>query len=288
MLFAISAILTAMVSIQSGASLAKQLFPLLGAQGTTTLRIGFAALILCAIWRPWRRKLTPAQIRHLLFYGLALGSMNLQFYLALQKIPLGLTVALEFTGPLSLALFASRRKLDFLWAFLAGLGILLVLPLNVETAALDPWGILFALGAGACWALYIYFGQKISATLHGGFAAAIGMMIAALVVLPFGLVSAGSQLLDFKLWPTALAVAILSSALPYSLEMIGLRALPPQTFGILMSLEPAFAALAGLVFLNEKLSLMQGLAIMCIIVASGGTSLTSGEKKKVLRTDSAS
>lgn len=284
MFIPIFALFVAMISIQTGASLAKHLFPLLGVQGTTTLRIGFAALILCALWRPWRKKLTPQQLRLVLFYGIALGVMNLQFYLALQRIPLGIAVALEFAGPLTLTLFSSRRKLDFLWAVLAGVGIVLVLPMKEASASLDPIGILFALGAGICWAFYIYFGQKISASLHGGYAAAYGMTVAALVVLPFGLLSSGADLLNLEIMPTAFAVAILSSALPYSLEMIGLKALPPQTYGILMSLEPAFAALSGLAFLGEKLELLQWMAIVCIIVASVGTSLTARKNKVVLET----
>jgi inner membrane transporter RhtA len=274
----IIALLIAMLSIQSGASLAKQVFPLAGVQGTTTLRVFFAALILCAIWRPWRKKLTSLEKRNVLIYGAALGVMNLLFYLSIQKIPLGIAVALEFTGPLAIALFASRKKLDFLWAFLAVVGIIFVLPLNQTSQHLDPLGIIFALAAGVCWALYILFGQRIGKTLHGGFAASIGMAVAALVVLPFGIAESGFQIFHWSLLPMGFAVAIFSSALPYSLEMVALKALPTRTFGILMSLEPAVAALAGLTYLGEHLEVIQWLAVACIIVASAGSSLSVQQK----------
>lgn len=268
-------LLIAMFSIQGGASLAKQLFSVLGPEGTTALRIFFAALILVSIWRPWRRRLKPVEIRAVCFYGVALGVMNLTFYLALQRIPLGIAVALEFTGPLSLALWSSRRRLDFLWAFLAVTGILLILPLPSSPAAVDPVGILFALAAGGCWALYILAGQKISSAMHGGIASAYGMSVAALVAMPFGVASAGGELLNLSVLPLALAVAVFSSAIPYSLEMIALRSLPTKTFGILMSLEPAVAALCGFVFLAERLSVLQWFAIACVMAASAGSAWTA-------------
>jgi inner membrane transporter RhtA len=278
-MIAILTLLIAMLSIQSGASLAKQLFPVVGVQGTTTLRIAIAAVILNLIWRPWSHQgLNRAHLKVLVKYGMALGLMNLLFYLALERIPLGIAVALEFTGPLTISLLASRRRIDFLWAFLAAIGIAFILPLQGTAQPLDPIGIGFALGAGACWALYIFFGQKISATLHGGIAAALGMAVAALVVLPFGLVTEGAKLLNGDIWPLALAVALLSSAIPYSLEMIALKKLPAKTFGILMSLEPAVAALSGFLFLSEKLATSQWLAILCVIGASAGSASKSTEK----------
>ncbi|MGZ5278337.1 MAG: EamA family transporter [Pseudobdellovibrionaceae bacterium] len=270
-----------MLSIQGGASLAKSLFPIIGASSTTTLRIGFAAILLCLIWKPWRHPFSHADRKIIFVYGIALGVMNLLFYMALEKIPLGVAVALEFTGPLSVAIWASRKKVDFLWALLAGAGIYFVLPMSsTGDAPLDLWGVALALGAGVCWALYIIFGQRLSHSIPSGVAASTGMVVAALVVLPFGVISSGADLLQLHIMPVALAVAVLSSALPYSVEMIALKSIPAQTFGILMSLEPAIAALSGWLFLVEKLSLSQMGAIACIIIASLGSTLTNREPVK--------
>lgn len=273
----IAALLIAMVSIQSGAALAKQLFPLIGSQATTMLRLGFAALILCLLWRPWKTTFSKKEIRSLLIYGTSLGVMNLTFYLALERIPLGIAVALEFTGPLAVAFFTSRKPLDFIWVAFAMAGMILILPFSQSTASLDPVGIIYALGAGICWALYIIFGQKAGFGVHGGTATALGMLTAALVVLPAGLINSDMRLLDWSILPIALGVAVFSSALPYSLEMVALKKLPTQTFSILMSLEPAIAALSGLLFLKERLTLTQWTAIFLVIVASVGI---SGHRKK--------
>lgn len=272
---AVLAVLVAMSSIQLGASLAKGLFPVLGAQGATALRLVFAALLLLAVWRPWRTRLTGRELRVVMVYGAALGVMNLTFYMALSRIPLGIAVAIEFTGPLAVALLSTRRALDFVWALLAVAGILLILPLTKSSAALDPLGVVWALAAGTCWALYILFGQRAGAAVHGGTATSLGMVTAALLAVPFGVAHAGRSLLEVPLWPAALGVAVLSSALPYSLEMIALKALPTRTFGILMSLEPALAALSGLVFLREQLTGVQWLAITCVILASAGSAASS-------------
>jgi inner membrane transporter RhtA len=273
--FAVLTLLLAMLSVQGGAALAKRLFPVFGAQGTTALRVLFAALLLLAVFRPWRQRLTRQQLWAVLVYGAALGLMNLTFYLSLERIPLGIAVAIEFTGPLSVAVFSSRRPVDFVWALLAVAGILLILPLSESSQALDWLGVFWALVAGSCWALYIVFGQRAVAQVHGGTATSLGMVVAALLVVPVGVAHAGSALLDVSLLPFALGVAVLSSALPYSLEMIALKELPARTFGILMSLEPALAALSGLVFLAEKLTVTQWVAIGLVILASVGSSATA-------------
>lgn len=269
----IALLVVAMVSIQSGASLAKSLFPLVGAEGTTALRLVLGAIILSLVMQPWRARLNLAAYRSLLAYGLALGGMNLLFYMSLQSIPLGVAVALEFTGPLGLALLSSRRLLDFVWIALAVLGLWLLLPGGLAQTQLDPLGMALALGAGLCWALYIIFGQKAGAA-HGRQTVALGTWVAALLVLPVGLWQAGTSLFSVDLLPIALGVAVLSSALPYSLEMVALTRLPARTFSILMSLEPAIAALSGLLFLSEKLSWNQWLAIGAIILASAGAAAT--------------
>ena len=269
----IGLLVVAMVSIQSGASLAKSLFPLVGAEGTTALRLILGAIILSLVMRPWRARLNLAASPSLLAYGLALGGMNLLFYMSLQSIPLGVAVALEFTGPLGLALLSSRRLLDFAWIALAIFGLWLLLPSDLAQTHLDPLGMALALGAGLCWALYIVFGQKAGAA-HGRQTVALGTWVAALLVLPVGLWQAGGSLFSVDLLPIALGVAVLSSALPYSLEMVALTRLPARTFSILMSLEPAIAALSGLLFLGEQLGWNQWLAIGAIILASAGAAAT--------------
>ncbi|RMR03787.1 Integral membrane protein, DUF6 family [Pseudomonas savastanoi pv. glycinea] len=273
-LFPIGLLLIAMASIQTGASMAKTLFPLVGAQGTTSLRLIFASVILLLVLRPWRARFTAKSLRTVLFYGIALGGMNFLFYMSLRSVPLGIAVALEFTGPLAVALFGSRRPLDFVWIALAVTGLLLLIPTGAESASLDMTGVAYALGAGVCWAGYILFGQKAGED-NGIQTAALGVLIAALFIAPIGAVHAGWALLDIGLIPTAIGVAILSTALPYSLEMVALTRMPARTFGTLASLEPAFGALSGMLFLHENLTLTQWLAIGAIILASAGATLTA-------------
>ncbi|UVE16304.1 threonine/homoserine exporter RhtA [Pseudomonas sp. LS44] len=281
-LLPIGVLIVAMASIQGGAALAKSLFPLVGAEGTTALRLSLAAIILTVIMRPWRAHLTASSCRSLLAYGVSLGGMNLLFYMSLQTVPLGIAVALEFTGPLTLALLSSRRWLDLLWIGIAAFGIWLLLPITQTQTPIDPLGMAYALGAGLCWALYIIFGQKAGAE-HGGQTVALGTIVAAAVVFPIGLVHTGDALFSWSLLPIALGVAVLSSALPYSLEMVALTRLPARTFSTLMSIEPAIAALSGLLFLHEQLSPEQWLAIAAIIIASTGAAATVQAKVKVPR-----
>ena len=266
-----------MCSIQYGATLSRSLFPVLGATGATFWRLTLAALLLSLIWRPWKTPLTRAQLKGVLFYGCALGVMNLTFYFAIARIPLGVAVALEFTGPLAVAIYNSRRLVDFVWAILAGLGLYLLLPLT-ETSTLDPWGVAMALIAGVCWGLYIIFGQRTSQNLPGTLAATWGMIFAAMVVLPVGVVKLGTELWQPQLAMMAILVAVFSSALPYSLEMIALKHLKAHTFSILMSLEPAIATMMGLIFLREFLGITEMIAIACIMLASLGSALTHSHK----------
>ncbi|WP_339543914.1 threonine/homoserine exporter RhtA [Pseudomonas sp. RA_35y_Pfl2_P32] len=284
-LFPVGLLLIAMASIQSGASLAKSMFPVVGAQGTTTLRLIFASVIMILLLRPWKAKLTARSLQTVAVYGVALGGMNLLFYMSLQTVPLGIAVALEFTGPLAVAIYASRKAIDFLWIGLAIVGLLLLIPTDAASASIDLMGAGYALAAGVCWALYILFGQKAGAD-NGVQTAALGVMIAAIFVTPFGVAHAGATLLTPSLIPIALGVAVLSTALPYTLEMIALTRMPARTFGTLMSVEPAIAAMSGLLFLNEYLTLAQWMAISCIILASVGATLTMGrEAKPMVATD---
>jgi inner membrane transporter RhtA len=265
-------LLVAMFSIQLGASMAKSLFPVVGAMGATSLRLGFGTLLLWLVLRPWRMPWRTLPWKMLLGYGISLGVMNSLFYLALQTVPLGIAIALEFTGPLGLALLGSRRLRDVGWVVLAVAGLLLLVPWSSQAAALDPVGVACALGAGVCWALYIVFGQKAGAD-HGAQTVALGAAIAAAVAVPWGVVESGMALLASALLPVGLGVAVLSMALPYSLEMFALTRLPVRTFGMLMSLEPAIGALCGFAFLHEHLGPLQWIAIIAVVVASAGATL---------------
>lgn len=273
-LIAIASMSGSILSIQLGAAIAKNLFPILGAREVTALRLAIAALMLCAFHRPWRTSLRRTERRFVVVYGVIIGIMNLLFYMALARIPLGVAVALEFTGPLSVALLSSRHAVDFVWAILAACGIVLLLPLTSFTAPLDPIGVLYALGAGVCWGLYIIVGRRAGSTIPGGIVTSWGMLIGAIVAIPLCLINATPFALNAKLLGMATLVAFLSSALPYSLEMVALPRLPAKTFSIFMSVEPAVAALLGLMILGEQLAPIQWIAILCIIAASVGSTAT--------------
>lgn len=277
-------ILISMISIQSGASLAKSLFPMIGAPGVTALRLALGTLILVIIFKPWRLRFAKEQRLPLLFYGLSLGAMNYLFYLSLQRIPLGIAVALEFTGPLAVALFSSRRPVDFIWVILAVTGLWFLLPLGQDVAHVDLTGALLALGAGAGWAVYILAGRRAGEE-HGPATVAMGSLIAAIVFVPLGAFQATEALWHWSLLPIGLAIAVLSTALPYTLEMIALTRLPTRTFGTLMSMEPAIATLSGLIFLGETLTFSQTMALGAIILASMGSTLTMRQETKVEKID---
>jgi inner membrane transporter RhtA len=273
-LLAVAALMVSMSSYQFGAAIAKQLFPLVGAQGATAYRLGLGGLIMLLVRRPWRAFRNGNDATSLWAYGLSMGAMNLSFYMALRTIPLGLAVAIEFAGPMAIALFASRRVLDFVWIILAAIGLLLLLPLRGEVHALDPIGVMYALFAGAGWALYIVFGQKAGAA-YGADAVSLGIAMGALIAVPTGFIHTGSALLSPALLPMGIGVAILSSILPYSLEMVALTRLPTRTFSVLLSLEPVIAALVGAALLSERLNSLQWVAITAIVIASAGAALSA-------------
>lgn len=275
----IPAVLLSMISVGIGASVAKNLFPILGVYGTASLRIGISAIILFVFFRPNLFKLTARQWLYCLGYGLCLGSMNLVFYSAIKRIPIGLGVTIEFTGPLVLALIGSRKKLDLLWVGLAGFGIALLAPRDNNN--LDPVGILLAALAGALWAGYIVLGGKVSRIMKGGEVVTVGMLFAALFILPFGIFSGDLFALNWYWVSIGAVVALLSSTIPFTLEIGALKQLPPRTFSILMSLEPALGALSGLIILKEYLSLTQWLSIFCVIVASIGATISSNKENSV-------
>lgn len=268
----VAAIVASIVSLCIGSSFAKSLFPVLGAQGTTVIRLAFAAALLWLFWRPWRWPLTARDAGRIALYGAVLGCMNLLFYLAIARIPLGIAIAIEFSGPLALAIATSRRASDFVWIGFAVIGLGLLLPIHEGVAGLDPWGVAFALGAAVMWALYIITGQR-TGNVPSGQATSLGLAMAALLVLPFGAGEARAALLDPGLLLAGLAVAVLSSAIPYSLEMVALKRLPKQTFGILLSLEPVVGALAAMAVIGETLTPLQWAAIASIVVASAGSAM---------------
>jgi len=269
------AVLGSVVALGIGTSYAKQLFPVVGSLGTTALRVGFSALLLLLIWRPWRWTTSRVDARSLLRYGIALGCMNLMFYQSLRTIPFGVAVAIEFSGPLAVAFFSSRRAIDFLWVALAIAGLALLLPLGHDVASLNPEGVLYALGAAVCWAAYIVFGKRVG-HLHAGHSVALGLTMAAITVVPFGVWHAGSALLQPGILLFGLGVAAVSSAIPISLEMVALKRLSPGAFGVMASMEPAVAALMGLLLLNEQLTLLQWLAVLLVMCAAAGSAATQG------------
>ena len=270
----ILSVLGSVTALGIGTSFAKQLFPQVGSLGTTALRVGFSALLLLALWRPWRWPLSRRDAMSVIRYGIALGFMNLLFYMSLRTIPFGIAVAIEFSGPLAVAMLYSRRLVDFVWLAFAIAGLGLLLPLGQSVVSLDLEGVMYALAAAICWGAYIVFGKRLS-HLHAGHSVSMGLTVAALTVVPFGVWHAGSALLDPHILLFGLGVAAISSAIPISLEMMALKRLPQETFGIMTSLEPAVAALLGLLLLNENLATSQWLAIVCIMLAAAGSSWTA-------------
>ncbi|HEY4093475.1 MAG TPA: EamA family transporter [Luteibacter sp.] len=267
------AVLGSVTSLCIGTSFAKKLFPLVGAEGTSALRVGFSALVLLLFWRPWRWPLSRRDAGFVIRYGLTLGVMNLLFYMALRTIPFGLAVAIEFSGPLAVAMLSSRRPADFLWLASAIAGLAMLLPFG-QQSSLDPTGVMFALGAAVCWALYILFGKQ-AGHLHAGHSVSLGLVAASLVVVPVGVAHAGALLLDPMVLAAGVGIAIISSAIPMSLEMMALKRLPSQTFGIMVSLEPAVASLLAMVLLGEHLTGQQWVAIGFIVLASIGSTVTA-------------
>jgi inner membrane transporter RhtA len=271
-----------MITVQLGAALAKDLFSSLGPAGVVFLRVGFAALTLLALWRPWRRTnavlagARRADYAAVVLFGLILALMNFSFYSALDRIPLGIAVTVEFVGPLSVAVAGSRRALDVLWAVLALGGILLLAPLGVlGTVPLDPLGLLLALGAGACWAVYILLSARVGKAFPGGTGLSLAMTVGAMALLPVGIAGAGSALLNPRLLLLGAGVGLLSSVIPYSLEMAALRRISTSAFGVLMSLEPAIAALVGWLVLREALEPRAIIALVLVTTAAIGATRMS-------------
>jgi inner membrane transporter RhtA len=272
-------VLTGVVSVQVGGAIAKQLFTLTSPVGVVTLRLVCAGLILVALWRP-RLRLTARAVGVVLAFGTVLGVMNFSIYQAFARISIGMAVTIEFLGPLLVAIAGSRRWLDLLWAVLASAGVLLLT--EGAAGAVDWVGVGFAALAGACWAGYILLGARLGRHTPGGTGLALATVFAALVITPFGIAQSGADLLSPRLLLLGAGVAMLSSVVPYSLEIEALRRMPARVFGVLMSLEPAVAAVAGLVVLGELLTPTQWVAIGCVVAASiGATRATRNQPRDV-------
>lgn len=266
-------VMVGVASVQIGSAVATTLFDEIGPAGTVFLRTLFAALVLLAIWRPAAGSLRGTALRDVALFGLVLAGMNLCFYTALERLPLGIAVTFEFTGPLAVAIAASRRPLDAIWVGLAAAGILLLAPGIGD--GLDGVGVIFALLAGAFWGAYILLSARVGRGPTGTGGLAIAMGLAALVMVPAGVIDGGSGLLEPELIAVGAAVAMLSSAIPYTLELQALRRLAEGTFGVLLSIEPAVAALVGLVFLDQDLLGREIVAIALVVAASAGALSTA-------------
>jgi len=263
---AVGLVVIAAVSPQIGAAFAVTLFDELGPAGTVFLRLAFATVVLWAIWRPRLR--AAGDLRLAGAFGVALGLMNWSFYESISRIPLGVAVTIEFAGPLLVAVIGSRRPLDLVWIALAAAGIVLLV--NPGAGSLDPLGIALAVAAGACWMAYIYLSKRVGAAYPGGSGLAIAMAVGALIVLPAGVLQAGAAIAHPNLLGAAFLVAIASSVLPYSLELVALRRLPESVFGVLMSLDPGVAAVAGFLVLGQDVVARDVLGIAMVVVASAG------------------
>lgn len=272
--WAVAVFLTAVVTVQAGAVFAKKLFVLVGAEGATSMRLGFAALILLVVFRPWKIDFRKGNIQHFLVYGIALGAMNFFFYKALKEIPIGIAVGIEFIGPLSVALFYSRRPIDFIWIFLVVIGLILLLPMSDEVNNVNFKGVLYALIAGFWWAVYIIFGRKVGKQ-YGIPIVSAGMIVGALLFAPIGLLTEGTYLFTPTVLFFGITVALLSSAIPFALELIAMTHIPAKTYGMLSSAEPAVGAIFGIIFLHEHLFAIQWSGLAAIIIASIGATLTA-------------
>lgn len=273
-----------MTSYQISASFAKQLFEVLDPLTVTILRLCFAAIIICLMFRSWNilSRLPFLKWRDLLCYSAALCLMNVLFYMSLGKLPQGIAVGLEFIGPLGLALLSIKQRSDYIWVLLAILGIALMVPWGqANSDNFSVFGALCALGAGFCWALYIYFGQRVVQQNIGMHALTIAISLAALTLLPIGLYHNAAALVDTQYWGKAIAIAILATAIPYALDLKALQHLSKLSYGTLSSLSPALAALTGLVLLGEQISLLQWVALFCVMLASVGVTLRASRKKAV-------
>ena len=264
----IAYVMVAIASIQFGSALAKALFPALGPWGVVALRVSVSAITLFALWQPKWRAQVRQSLKTIIAFGIAMALMHACFYSAIDRIPLGIAISLEFTGPLGLSIVKSRHWKDFLWAGLAAVGILLLTPftgLNI-----DGFGVCLALIAGIFWALYIVLAAQLGQQLSGVEGLAWGLVVSTVILLPIGIGAAGGALLSPRWLLMGIGVALLSTTLPYSCEMMALKQLPVKTFGVMLSLEPMMGVLAGFLILGETLSRRSLLACLFVSIAAAG------------------
>lgn len=271
-------ILISMASVQGSSSLAKYLFPLVGSAGMTAWRLVFSSIMLAFIFKPWRKTIDKQAWKYIILYGFALGFMNLSYYAAIERIPIGIVVAIELIGPIVVAMFSARKLWDFIWLTIAIMGLIMLLPIHEANADIDFIGIILALCAGGCWAMYIVFGRQ-AGKLHGTSSVALGSIMVSFIIFPIGVWQSGVAMFSIDILPLAFLVAILASAIPYALDMIALPKIPALTFSTLMSLSPVLGALSGFIFLDETLSSFQWSAIGCIIISSIGVVFSIHHKK---------
>lgn len=283
-LLAVIYMVLSMTSYQISASFAKQLITVLDPLTVTILRLCFAAVIVAVMFRSWKiiQRLPYLKWRDLICYSAALGCMNILFYISLGKLPQGIAVGLEFIGPLGLALLSIKQRNDFIWVLMAIVGIALMVPWGQAHADnFSLFGAACALGAGLCWALYIYFGQRVVQQKMGMHALTIAISISALCLLPIGLYQNTPALVDPQYWGKALLIAILATAIPYALDLKALETLNKVSYGTLSSLSPALAAIAGFILLGERIATLQVIALLCIMLASVGVTLRATRQNKV-------
>lgn len=283
-LLAVIYMVLSMTSYQISASFAKQLITVLDPLTVTILRLCFAAIIVAVMFRSWKiiQRLPYLKWRDLLCYSAALGCMNILFYISLGKLPQGIAVGLEFIGPLGLALLSIKQRSDYIWVLMAIVGIALMVPWGQAHADnFSLFGAACALGAGFCWALYIYFGQRVVQQKMGMHALTIAISISALCLLPIGLYQNTPALVDPQYWGKALLIAILATAIPYALDLKALETLNKVSYGTLSSLSPALAAIAGFILLGERITTLQVIALLCIMLASVGVTLKATRQNKV-------
>ncbi|NNG81178.1 EamA family transporter [Acinetobacter sp. ANC 5378] len=271
-----------MVAYQISASFAKQLFEVLDPLTVVTLRLSFASILIVLMFRSWKiiKRLPYLKWKDLLFYSGSVCLMNVLFYASLGKLPQGIAVGLEFLGPLTLALLSIKQKTDYVWVCLAILGVALMVPWQDASADNFSYlGAAFALGAGVCWAIYIYFGQRVVRQNIGMHALSIAIVLSALVMLPISAVHNPAALIQTQYWGQALIIALLATAIPYALDLMALKRLSKLSYGTLSSLSPALAALAGWLLLKEQITILQSIALLCIMIASVGVTFRASKNK---------
>jgi inner membrane transporter RhtA len=277
-LLPILAIIAAMAAFQVGAAFAKNLFPAIGPEGAAALRLVFGAVMLLALVRPWRTWPARAPVLPLIGLGVAMAGAIQMFYLAIDHLPLGIAIAIQFLGPLAIAIAGSRRAVDVLWAILAAGGVWCLVAVNSVGEPIDLVGVAWSLGAAVCWAGYILLGRTVT-TAFGNATAAISVSIAAIVILPLGVWRAGAALLSPDLIPLALLVALFSAAIPFSLEFFAMPRMPARTFAVFMSLEPTFGVMFGFLILHERLTVFQTAGVAMVVIAAAGAAWSSSGRK---------